>query len=228
MKDEELKKRKNEIFSLIAKDKFLAAAEKLIALEYTWSKEIFSEWRRNRTKEEKELADQAYHYEEDYFQDMLLNEYKDPYVCSTEMEDETWEEVKANIFSYSHILDTWIFKLEEIDDCCSQCVGARKTITIDPAQISAGEDLDLTLLHELIHAFEFIMPDTHKQYVTLRLFQKLEPLIPGLLDKIEADLHTQSSEHTLLFLLKSLDLDLRLNKPPGTIYSHNIGNPDLL
>jgi len=129
---------------------------------------------------------------------------------------------------YSHILDAWIFKLEEMEDCCGQCVGARKTIIIDPAQISVGEDLNLTLLHELIHAFEFMMPDTHKQYVTLRLFQKLEPLIPGLLDKIETDLHTQSSEHTLLFWLKSLDLDLRLNKSPGAIYSHNIENPSLL
>lgn len=228
MRNEELEKRKDEIFSLIVKDNFLAAAEKLITLEYTWSKEIFSEWRRNRTKEEKELADQAYHYEEEYFQDMLLNEYKEPFVCSTEMEDGTWEEVKANIFDYSCMLDTWIFKLEEIEDCCSQCVGARKTITIDPVQISVGEDLNLTLLHELIHAFEFIMPNTHKHYVTLRLFQKLEPLIPGLLDKIEADLHIQLSEHTLLFLLKSLDLDLRLNKPPGTIYSHNIVPQDLL
>ncbi|MFA5385635.1 MAG: hypothetical protein WC364_13450 [Eubacteriales bacterium] len=159
---------------------------------------------------------------------MLLNEYKEPSVCSTEIEDGTWQEVKANIFSYNHILDTWIFKLEEIEDCCGQCVGTRKTIIIDPAQTSVGEDLNLTLLHELIHAFEFTMPDTHKQYVTLRLFQKLEPLIPGLLDKIETDLYAQSSEHTLLFNLKSLDLDLRLNKPPGTIYSHNLESPDLL
>lgn len=228
MRDEELEKRKDEIFSLVAGNMFLGAAEKLIALEFTWNKKVFSEWLSNRTKEEKELADKAYHYEEEYFQDMLLNEYKEPSVCSTEMEDGTWEEVKANIFDYSHILDTWLFKLEEMEDCCGQCVGTRKTITIDPAQISVGEDLNLTLLHELIHAFEFTMPDTHKQYVTLRLFQKLEPLIPGLLDKIETDLHAQSSEHTLLFLLKSLDLDLRLNKPLGTIYSHNIENPNLL
>jgi len=228
LKDEELEKSKDKIVSLIAENKFLDAAEKLIALEYTWNKNIFSEWWRDRTKEEKELADKAYKYEEEYFQDMLLNEDKGQSVCSAEMEDGTWQEVKEYISDYSHILDTWIFKLEEIEDCCGQCVGAKRTITIDPSQTSVGENFNLTLLHELIHAFEFMLPDMQKQYVTLRLFQKLEPLIPSLLDKLNIDIHAESREHTLLFMLKSLDLDLRLNKPPGTIYSHNTENPDLL
>ncbi|MCL4419554.1 hypothetical protein M1146_05660 [Patescibacteria group bacterium] len=86
---------------------------------------------------------------------------------------------------------------------------------------------DLTLLHEIIHAFEFMLSGVRlDNFVTVRLFVELSYKIPNLSELINRDSHLDNKEHTTLFLLKSLKLDLELNLKSGTIYAY--GREDLL
>jgi len=48
----------------------------------------------------------------------------------------------------------------------------------------------------------------------------LLPKIPKLEEMILIDIHIGNYVHSPFFMLKSLDLDLRLKKPLGTIYSY--------
>lgn len=67
-----------------------------------------------------------------------------------------------------------------------------------------------------------------REFLILKLYKKLLPLIPNLNELITKDspvltkeefLDSQK-ENTILFLLKSIELDLRLNKPPGMVYTY--------
>jgi len=72
----------------------------------------------------------------------------------------------------------------------------------------------------MIHAYEYMLPENYRQFLTIMLFDKLQKRIPRLLKKIKKDMHTLLQIHEPLFLLKSFDLDLRLRKPLGTVYNY--------
>ena len=61
----------------------------------------------------------------------------------------------------------------------------------------------------------------YREYVTLRLYEKLCHKIPGLMTMITVDNHITREGHTPLFMLKSLDLDIRLGLELGTLYGHD-------
>ena len=110
-----------------------------------------------------------------------------------------------------------------VDDSGAPCEGICdpkvNTIWIDAENLHN----DITLLHEMIHAYDSVLYKTfsaHRDYVVLKLYEKLRITIPDLLQLITIDLHTGNITHSLLFMLKSLDLDLRLDKPLGTVYSY--------
>jgi len=93
------------------------------------------------------------------------------------------------------------------------------TITIHPSY----NDL-WTLLHEMIHAYNSQLMYVQAEILLVRLYNKLKEKIKNLDPVITAWAHCENqqlqdeyNDHAILFLLKSLDLDLRLNLPMGAI-----------
>lgn len=94
------------------------------------------------------------------------------------------------------------------------------------------------ILHEMIHAYEDITLDTilpgAGEYLLLRLYKKLNPLINDLDDRISQHMEVYSQtrinsiggKHGLLFLLKSFDLDLRCGYELGTVCGYGRNTDD--
>lgn len=87
------------------------------------------------------------------------------------------------------------------------------------------------LLHELIHAFEFLLADTVpalREILTLQLYKKLSAKHPDLdayLDnflnrRTFLEITEQGGPHGLLFALKALDIDDRKGWKPGTTFGY--------
>jgi len=213
--------RKEEIISLIREGKYLDAVDQLLSIVSLEDNKTYREWWNYRTKREIDLAAKAYEYDEEYFQDMLLSSYiKELPEYGTDLNGGPEAEIEPEILDADFAIDSWIFKLDKLDNSSGMCSGSTRTITIDPSRAADEETLNMTLLHEMIHAYEYMLPEMYRQYVAVSLFQKLEPLIPNLMDLINADIQSEIREHSVLFMLKALDLDLRLNKPTGTVYSY--------
>ena len=102
-----------------------------------------------------------------------------------------------------------------------------QTIYVSPDYV---ED-DAVLLHEMIHLHEHVIdgfPSYYHDLVYWVLYQDLRTKIEGLDDAIndhahllnETQLYLNGGIHDILFLLKSLDLDMRMGYPFGTVFGY--------
>lgn len=84
------------------------------------------------------------------------------------------------------------------------------------------------ILHEMIHAYEAVLPENFRQFLVLYLYDRLNKTLghKKLWQYIHTDNNILIRVHSVLFLLKSLELDLRLKYPLGTIYGY--GREELL
>ncbi|MBC8394451.1 MAG: SprT-like domain-containing protein [Deltaproteobacteria bacterium] len=131
-----------------------------------------------------------------------------------------WGGIDLNI-----TIDQW--KLEIIDDpedsSMGRCDKKDYKIMINNHHIENVNDFKNTLLHEMIHAYEYMLPETYKQYLVLFIYQRIQWKRLGnraLKKLIKMDQHADMLVHTLLFLLKSIQLDLARRLPLGTIYGY--------
>ena len=81
------------------------------------------------------------------------------------------------------------------------------------------------MLHEIIHAYEVMLPENYREWLLLELDKKLARKITRkqLQSCIDMTLHVvmhHNHYHGLFFLFKSLDLDLRLRWPLGTVFGY--------
>jgi hypothetical protein len=145
---------------------------------------------------------------------MTLKEYEED--LASVQNEITGEKMLTEIICID--LHCWRYIIKDLDGFDGICISDEKLIEMDTKK----KDDDITLLHEMTHAYEGMMPETYRQYVAVRLFQKLQYKIPNLISLISADLHTVShvAFHSPLFTLKALDLDIRLGLPLGTVYSY--------
>jgi len=73
----------------------------------------------------------------------------------------------------------------------------------------------------MIHIYEFILKSFKlDDYVLLKLYDELLPKVKNLRELISIDKHSVYREHSLLFILKSVKLDLELGYKIGTIYAY--------
>jgi hypothetical protein len=120
-------------------------------------------------------------------------------------------------------------RIKAIEGIAGRCEG--KLITIHPDRIDSLE----IILHEMIHAYENMLSDDLKELLYVRLYaklkanRKLKRQIPDLNYSVLSPAHhsehdffamSRSAYHDTLFFLKSLDLDLRLGLPVGTVYGY--------
>ena len=197
-------------------------------------------WYKTATNEELKLAEKAEKFEADYFEDMTFRPgtpLHDDFISEPFLDSKGFEVeggVDINFLEISII--SYCFKASQLRKSEGWCNGKKRIITISTKKL---ED-DSTLLHEMIHAYENIL--LRKDYFYLRLtlrdllthflFRNLSNKIKNLNDVIHEFIHLRPYDdktrdggfHSLLFLLKSLDLDFRLAIKPGTVFGYGLDN----
>lgn len=119
---------------------------------------------------------------------------------------------------YHLTIDGWRFNLVDYDD---EACGGLTIYTERLVEISNKYNTKDTLLHEMIHVYEFILKSYQlDDFVLLKLYDELLPKIKNLKKIISLDKHAAFKEHSLLFILKSIKLDLELGYKLGTIYQY--------
>lgn len=174
------------------------------------------------TVDEIKLRDDAENYELEYFKDMIFwpsSPILKPFLDSIRTPLGT--NLSISISSYN-------FKIKKLrGGNIGRCNYKQRIIYIDP-----GFKTDKTvILHEMIHAYEMMLLQKRDEGQMMRdilfysLYKNLEPKVRGIDNLITAHIgiHNQlqmnekGGNHDMLFYLKSLDLDLRLKLPLGTI-----------
>jgi len=159
------------------------------------------------TKSEYNLFIKALQFQKKYFQDI-------EYVILMNINED------ARKFMPETLVDFYEWKFNVVDkndDFTGECTGFWKVINIVPSRIN-----NRVLLHEMIHAYESMLSDykIEHEYLIVKLYQKLLSKIPNLIKIIEIDINKDNREHTVFFLLKSLDIDLELKLPFGSVYGY--------
>lgn len=181
--------------------------------------ELYCEWWSNRTSEEYNLHSIILEYENTYFADMTFQEDS---LC--------WEIASFIDEEFDHLyleLSPAMYRCYIVDNkkpYWGQCNGMERTISITQSHVSDKS----VILHEMIHAYEFILSQHEpilQEYLLLALYKKLLPSIPDLDKRLveHSEIYGQhcvssiGGNHGLLFYLKSLDLDIRCGYSLGTV-----------
>lgn len=84
--------------------------------------------------------------------------------------------------------------------------------------------LRIVLLHEMVHAYEFQLSQARRELILVYLYGRLAKKLGESKLQTFIDIHSHGAlyvpDHSLLFLLKSLDLDVRLKKAFGTVAAY--------
>jgi len=170
-------------------------------------------------------------YEERYFKDMTLNikEIQSLFMCYQMDDKGKW--VKGSFGEIPLIsLGYWNIKEKKLRNCEGLCNSKDLEILIKSGQTK--KELNLTLLHEMIHAYEDELEHAEgpgkrlKEILLLFLYKKIGKQIgykkaDDLLKVITSSFHWYDIHgHSILFALKSLELDIRLHLPYGTIFAY--------
>lgn len=175
-------------------------------------------WLQTASDEEKNLQDIMFDYEEKYFQDMTFKKI-DRRLTKTRVDGKSSDSI-PDIFIN---LWDWKIKLRNLRTSEGRCHGKENTIFIKKRLDTKSRKE--TLLHEMVHAYEHLLskyPHFMEELLLIQLYNKLKPKIKRLDEYIYSSNHFdfRVNSHGVLFLLKSLELDLRLKKQFGTIFSY--------
>ena len=133
-----------------------------------------------------------------------------------------WVDTTDDIGESVTVEDGWIFRYRRLRKLEGRCSSKKRTIEIKTGLQS--DALKGALLHEMIHAYEAMLPQPFRDWLLLDLHKRLVKRIgPRLLDRyINLNTHTVLllRDHGLLFLLKSLQLDERLGWKRGTVFGY--------
>lgn len=136
--------------------------------------------------------------------------------------------VGLHYFNYS----SFYYRVREMTPPYMACFNkANYSLKVDPRHI----DDDYVILHEMIHMHEFVLeiyPTYYHDAILYSLYHDLRSKIEDLDRRMEYQGHIVKQEeltqfggvHDLLFLLKSFDLDLRMNYPLGTVFGYGMAD----
>lgn len=173
---------------------------------------------------ELDLRKRAIKYEARFFKDLTLEEKRiEKKLASYQMEVEgQWVDAVDDLQLDVCIHSGWIFRYRRSRKHFGLCRYKQRTIDIRlglPPQEEKG-----TLLHEMIHAYEYMLYPSLREWLLLDLYRRLRQCIGERKTHrfIDANTHsvTRESAHGSLFLLKSLDLDERLSWKHGTVFGY--------
>lgn len=166
---------------------------------------------------------------DEYFSDMRFKNKELKKFLEVEMErpDGKWDTVTEDLPGYEELdLAYWAIKLKKRMDCEGKCISKKRTIEIK--QTDDEKDLKYTIIHEMIHAYENMLLNRYRQLLCFFLRKKMfrhgltERRFLRLLkvDDCWARTDSGTAAHSILFLLKAMELDRRLKLPPGTIHGY--------
>lgn len=128
--------------------------------------------------------------------------------------------------------NSFYYRVREMTPPYMACFNkANYSLKVDPRHI----DDDYVILHEMIHMHEFVLeiyPTYYHDAILYSLYHDLRSKIEDLDRRMERQGHIVMQEelaqfggvHDLLFLLKSFDLDLRMNYPLGTVFGYGMAD----
>jgi len=186
---------------------------------------------------EDELFDLILKYEKEYFEDFRFqrDSIVDPFLKYEEAnisEDNNGGAV--TVCEDAFVLDImqsmqhlcYDVRIEDLDDGTGgQVIYADKIIAIAPPCV----DDKSVILHEMIHVFETELDWKYKAILLTCLYKDLSGKIPELDDllrennqiSIGSNISAKGGDYSILFSLKSFDLDLRCGFKLGTVFHYN-------
>ena len=184
----------------------------------------YSSWWDNRTADEIKLQMICYECEEKYFNDMTM-----------QIDSIAYDIVEVLQDMYDYIpfgLDGLCVRFFVVDgfddpDTLGQYDIKNRTISVKKENL----DNKGVILHEMLHFYLCRIEEINhaiSEYLLLKFYEDLKKKIPSL-DSIilsHADIYTlhhlesYGGRHGILFLLKSLDLDLRCGYKLGTVFGY--------
>lgn len=194
----------------------------------------FQQWLWERASaEERQLYEIIVELSEEFFPDFRFESGTiiDDFIKAESSNDDgrTWfdETIDApDVLPYFDdvILQTLLYKVEPLANFSGCFDRSDLSITIIPEEL----DNRATILHELIHIYEFaldLLPKFYHDILLLCLYNDLRSKVSDLDDKVKAHTHViygeqitaRGGNHDILFLFKSLDLDLKNGYKLGTV-----------
>lgn len=204
--------------------------------KYNDNRQEFYEWINHTNQDNKQLWEKVSQYGE-MFSDMVFEEGTKPHVLAC------YESVDDGYDNYDGFLPVEIVEFSYdgfrylVDTKLSDCVGyfENQSLTLCVKDIEDNN----SILHEMIHLHENLINNLNGQFyyhdcLVYTLYSQLRGKLDNLDELIEFHINLQNQneigmvggEHDLLFLLKSFDIDLRLDVPLGTIFCY--GYEDIL
>lgn len=186
------------------------------------------------TPEVKQLIDRVGEHEQ-LFSDMIFEPDsltgKFIAVSVKRFDDDEWEDTfmdrpdQLEYFMYSW----FVFGVEDLNGSLGSYSPLEYKLTIAPEYINRDD----VILHEMIHLHESVLdglPTYFRDAALYCLYRDLRNKIPDIDDRIEAhghilnesNLSAAGGRHDILFLLKSFDLDLRMDYPLGTVFGYGM------
>jgi hypothetical protein len=183
--------------------------------------------RGHATKEEEKFYGLLVDFEDKYFEDLTLIKFQ----CSeiTKVVHEDGEIEYADIDECKVSIAECLFRIVKSNP--KDSVAAAYNRNEDTIIFYKGRferEKKTTLLHEMIHAYDHYLIKHHnlwRDYLVLYLYNKIlkkigKRQLQTMIDQECNPLFMVNTAHGILFLLKSLDLDIRLNKKFGTIFAY--------
>jgi len=163
---------------------------------------------------------QSYQYR--YFKDMSLRDSRIIKQLATIYHEDGTVEIQDLQEPGSLDILYWKVRIRTLQGFDGRCDEKKRTIYIQHGL--QGELLESAVLHEMIHAYEVDLWSSHRDWLLLWLYRILTKKIgPRKLHNLINDClfsAVRQPAHSVLFLLKSLDLDLRCNKPMGFVFGY--------
>lgn len=171
------------------------------------------------SNQEQELNILMEQFEREYFEDMILKT-----LC--EVNSDVFDPYEFGIGVLND--ESFSAHTDDMNECAGLYRPEDNTIVI-----SEGYSGDKkVILHEMIHYYDYklsLLWSCYYEWVLLSLKEKLSTIIPDLDDRINAHIEylhfykeqNEVGNHSILFFLKSYDLDIRCGYELGTICSYN-------
>ena len=194
--------------------------------------ERFIEWEKSTSSNNKKLHDRLYDFG-DYFSDMLFEEGTSAgefIKCQSKMDNDWQDDVidrpdEFVNFSYSYFKT----KVEPCKNRGGYFDAKEQCLCISTENL----EKDDVILHEMIHLHEYVLnehPLFYHDTLLWSLYFDLRKKINNLDNVImehayilnEQSIYNRGGLHDVLFLLKSLDLDMRMGYQLGTVFGYEM------
>lgn len=175
-----------------------------------------------RTPEEQRLFEMAYDFEDKYFEDLSLKKYEKSPIGYVQHLDGDIEYLDLN--PNPNIIKIRIETPKKNENIAALYDLKDKKIVFFKGKYEY--DKKMTLLHEMIHFYDYELTlNGMRDFVLINLYNKVLKFISK--KDLFRILWTENNPaaaigngHTTLFILKALELDIRLNKKLGTVLAY--------